>query len=108
MRRWPTGWRMWAAAAGRRRSGWGPLSREEVAEETTGLVGGPPPERLVDDLYARGEGNPFFTEQLVAAAEAEAADGVLRLRASMSGGRNGDLWPCIRGGGQAYGRSIRG
>ena len=48
----------------------GPLSRGEAAEQITGLVGGPAPARLVDDLYARAEGNPFFTEQLVAAAQA--------------------------------------
>src|SRR5262249_13891432 len=53
----------------------GPLSREEVAEQITGLVGDAPPPRLVDDLYARAEGNPFFTEQLVAAALAGPAGG---------------------------------
>jgi predicted ATPase len=44
----------------------GPLSREEAAEQITGLVGGPGPPGFADDLYARAEGNPFFTEQLVA------------------------------------------
>ena len=54
----------------------GPLSRAQVAEQIAGL-GGPPPGRLVDDLYARAEGNPFFTEQLAAAALAEpAGDGL--------------------------------
>jgi hypothetical protein len=56
----------------------GPLSREEVAEQIAGLVGAPPPRRLVDDLCARGEGNPFFTEQLVAAGLAGSAGGGLR------------------------------
>jgi DNA-binding CsgD family transcriptional regulator len=56
----------------------GPLSREEVAEQIAGLVGAPPPRRLVDDLFARGEGNPFFTEQLVAAGLAGSAGGGLR------------------------------
>jgi tetratricopeptide (TPR) repeat protein len=46
----------------------GPLSREEAAEQIASVVGGPAPAQLVDDLYARAEGNPFFTEQLVAAA----------------------------------------
>jgi DNA-binding CsgD family transcriptional regulator/tetratricopeptide (TPR) repeat protein len=55
----------------------GPLSRAEVAEQIAGLVGGPPPGRLVDDLYARAEGNPFFTEQLAAAALAGPAGGGL-------------------------------
>src|SRR5262249_56077521 len=54
------------------------LSREEVADEVAALVGGPRPARLVDEVYRRAEGNPFFTEQLVAAAQEEAAGGVLR------------------------------
>jgi DNA-binding CsgD family transcriptional regulator len=44
----------------------GPLSRGEVAEQVAALAGGPVPSRVVDELYARAEGNPFFTEQLVA------------------------------------------
>ena len=63
----------------------GPLSREEVAEQITGLVGGAPPPRLVDDLYARAEGNPFFTEQLVAAALAGPAGSGLRGPAGLPG-----------------------
>ena len=76
-RRWPVGWRMCAAAAEVEEIGLGPLSRAEVAEQIAGLVGGPPPGRLVDDLYARAEGNPFFTEQLAAAALAGPAGGGL-------------------------------
>jgi hypothetical protein len=60
-----------------------PLSREEVADEIAALVGGPPPARLVDEVYARAEGNPFFTEQLVAAAQEEAAGGVPRAPAGL-------------------------
>ena len=45
-----------------------PLSRAEVAGQVAVLAGGPVPPGMVDDLYARAEGNPFFTEQLVAAA----------------------------------------
>src|SRR5262249_61589366 len=56
----------------------GPLSREEAAKQVVGLVGGPPPPRFADDLYARTEGNPFFTEQLVAAAQAGSVGGELR------------------------------
>jgi DNA-binding CsgD family transcriptional regulator/tetratricopeptide (TPR) repeat protein len=47
-----------------------PLSAEETAEQVAALVGGPPPAGLARDLFARGEGNPFFTEQLIAAAPA--------------------------------------
>jgi hypothetical protein len=46
----------------------GPLTQAEVAEQITALVGGPPPVGLVDEVYARAEGHPFFAEQLVAAA----------------------------------------
>ena len=46
----------------------GPLSRAEVAGQARALAGGPVSPRVVDELYARAEGNPFFTEQLVAAA----------------------------------------
>jgi DNA-binding CsgD family transcriptional regulator/tetratricopeptide (TPR) repeat protein len=47
----------------------GPLSRSEVAEQIAGLMGtGPLPGGLVAEVYARAEGHPFFTEQLVAAA----------------------------------------
>jgi DNA-binding CsgD family transcriptional regulator len=63
----------------------GPLSRGEVAEQIASLVGGPPPPRLVDDLYARAEGNPFFTEQLAAAALADPAGGGLRVPAGLPG-----------------------
>jgi tetratricopeptide (TPR) repeat protein len=46
----------------------GPLSRAEVAGQVSDLAGGPVTPRVIDQLYARAEGNPFFTEQLVAAA----------------------------------------
>jgi DNA-binding CsgD family transcriptional regulator len=46
----------------------GPLSQSEAAEQITALVRVPPPSGLVEDVYARAEGHPFFTEQLVAAA----------------------------------------
>jgi DNA-binding CsgD family transcriptional regulator len=55
----------------------GPLSRAELAGQVAGLAGGPVQPRVVDELYARGEGNPFFTEQLVAATLADAAEGGL-------------------------------
>ena len=35
--------------------------------EGTALVGEPAPPKLVEQVLARGEGNPFFTEELVAA-----------------------------------------
>jgi DNA-binding CsgD family transcriptional regulator/tetratricopeptide (TPR) repeat protein len=45
----------------------GPLSRPEVAGLVAALAGGPVPQGVAEELYARAEGNPFFTEQLVAA-----------------------------------------
>jgi len=49
----------------------GPLSRDETAEQIAELAGSPAQAPVVDKLYARTEGNPFFTEQLVAAASPE-------------------------------------
>jgi DNA-binding CsgD family transcriptional regulator len=63
----------------------GPLSRGQAAEQIAGLVSGPPPAGFADDLYARAEGNPFFTEQLVAAALAGPAGGGLRAPAGLPG-----------------------
>ena len=45
----------------------GGLAREEVAAKIEALTGGPAPFDLVDDVVARGQGNPFFTTELVAA-----------------------------------------
>ena len=56
----------------------GPLTQGEVAELIAALVGGEPPARFADDLFARAEGNPFFTEQLVATALAGSVGEVLR------------------------------
>jgi DNA-binding CsgD family transcriptional regulator/tetratricopeptide (TPR) repeat protein len=46
----------------------GPLSHEEVTDQASALVGARPPAGLVEEVYARAEGHPFFTEQLVTAA----------------------------------------
>jgi DNA-binding CsgD family transcriptional regulator len=55
-------------AAGAEEIRLGPLSRVEVAGQVVALAGGPVAPGVVDELFARAEGNPFFTEQLVAAA----------------------------------------
>lgn len=44
-----------------------PLDRDGVAALAAGVLGTPPPAELVDTLLARAEGNPFFTEELLAA-----------------------------------------
>ena len=48
---------------------------------STGILGRRPEARLVDELFARAEGNPFFTEELAAAAAGERAAGQPRRRA---------------------------
>jgi len=63
----------------------GPLSRVEVAGLIAGLAGGPVGPGVVEELYARAEGNPFFTEQLVAAALGGAPGGALGVPAGLPG-----------------------
>ena len=63
----------------------GPLSRAEVAGQAAALAGGPVSPQVIEYLYARAEGNAFFTEQLVAAALAgqAGAGGGLRVPAGL-------------------------
>ena len=57
-----------------------PLSEDEAAQLVAGLLGAPAAARVAAGLYARAEGNPFFTEQLAAAMLAGAAEGELPAR----------------------------
>ena len=41
------------------------FTRVELAEQLSGIVGAPAPD-LVEEVFARSEGNPFFAEELVA------------------------------------------
>ncbi|HEY5875908.1 MAG TPA: LuxR C-terminal-related transcriptional regulator [Ilumatobacteraceae bacterium] len=43
------------------------LDRDDVASRIAALIGEPAPVALVDQVLARGRGNPFFTRELVAA-----------------------------------------
>jgi DNA-binding CsgD family transcriptional regulator/tetratricopeptide (TPR) repeat protein len=43
------------------------FTRAELAELVAGLLGADQPTRLLDDIYARSEGNPFFAEELLLA-----------------------------------------
>jgi DNA-binding CsgD family transcriptional regulator/tetratricopeptide (TPR) repeat protein len=43
------------------------LDRDEIAQRVASLLGGVAPSALVDQVVARGRGNPFFTGELVAA-----------------------------------------
>src|SRR4051794_37635601 len=44
-----------------------PLTRAELAEQLTDILGAPPDGDLLDRLFARSEGNPLFAEELLAA-----------------------------------------
>jgi DNA-binding CsgD family transcriptional regulator len=46
------------------------FDRTELIAQLTGILGEPPGADLVDDVLERGQGNPFFTEELVAASVA--------------------------------------
>jgi tetratricopeptide (TPR) repeat protein len=46
------------------------FDRAELVAQLTGILGEPPDADLVDDVFERGQGNPFFTEELVAASAA--------------------------------------
>ena len=73
-------WLAWARAdAGVEEIRLGPLSRAEIAGQAATLAGVAVSPQVIDYLYARAEGNPFFTEQLVAAALAGQAEGGLRI-----------------------------
>ena len=52
------------------------FTREELAQQLSGILGHPPAPQLVEELLSRGEGNPFFTEELVAAG-GDSAEGRL-------------------------------
>jgi predicted ATPase len=52
------------------------LTRAELAEQLAGLLGADLPARLVDDVYARCEGNPFFAEELVLAGDGTGPGGL--------------------------------
>src|SRR3954451_11140547 len=43
------------------------FTREELRTQLAGILGHRPDARLVEDLFARAEGNAFYTEELVAA-----------------------------------------
>ncbi len=43
-----------------------PLSREQQAHQISDILGVPPHRQLLDEVYARAEGNPFFAEEVLA------------------------------------------
>ena len=46
------------------------LDRAGTAAQLVGILGAAPPAELVEAVFARSEGNPFFTEELLAAVRA--------------------------------------
>jgi hypothetical protein len=72
-----------------------------VERQAAALAGGPVPPGVVDELFTRAEGNPFFTEQLMAAALAEGTAG------GWVGGAGGAAGPAGRAAGGAGG-PVRG
>ena len=46
------------------------LDRAETVAQLVGILGAVPATDLVDELFGRSEGNPFFTEELLAAIQA--------------------------------------
>lgn len=45
------------------------LNRREAGELAAAILGGEPPDDLVESVYARAEGNPLFTETLLCCAD---------------------------------------
>jgi DNA-binding CsgD family transcriptional regulator len=45
------------------------LTRAQIREQLAGILGAAPPDALLETVFARSEGNPFFAEELVAAAQ---------------------------------------
>jgi DNA-binding CsgD family transcriptional regulator/tetratricopeptide (TPR) repeat protein len=65
----PPGLARYVAELARRadqRIGLNPLTRDEQARQISDIIGIPPRRELLDDVYARAEGNPFFAEELLA------------------------------------------
>ena len=54
--------------SGDRRVSLRPLSREQQAHQISDILGVPPHRQLLDDVYGRAEGNPFFAEEVLALA----------------------------------------
>jgi DNA-binding CsgD family transcriptional regulator/tetratricopeptide (TPR) repeat protein len=52
-----------------------PLDRSEVAEQIAAIEGRPPEPEVVDRIWRRSEGNPFFAEELLAAANGNGSSG---------------------------------
>jgi DNA-binding NarL/FixJ family response regulator len=56
----------------------GPLSREDQARQMGDILGLPPTTPLVDEVYSRADGNPFFAEELLALGPAREVPSTVR------------------------------
>jgi DNA-binding NarL/FixJ family response regulator len=56
----------------------GPLSREDQARQMGDILGLPPTTSLVDEVYSRADGNPFFAEELLALGPAREVPSTVR------------------------------
>jgi DNA-binding CsgD family transcriptional regulator len=61
------------------------LSRAETAAQLVGILGTAPPPDLVDAVFARSQGNPFFTEELLAVVRAGSRELPVTLRDLLRG-----------------------
>src|SRR4029453_3432540 len=50
-----------------------PFDREELSEQVTGITGVPPSPELLEALIHRPDGLPFYVEELIAGAGADAS-----------------------------------
>jgi hypothetical protein len=50
-----------------------PLTRDELADQLTDILGAPPTADLLERLWTRSGGNPLFGEELLAAGSTDAA-----------------------------------
>ena len=61
------------------------LDRAQTAAQLTGILGAAPAAALVDSVFARSEGNPFFTEELLTAVQAGSRELPLTVRDLLRG-----------------------
>lgn len=76
-----------------------PLSRDDQAKQLLGILGARPPKALVDHVYRRAEGNPFFAEELVArgaVGDLDVPEGLRELLLSRLDTMPTDVWRVLR------------
>jgi predicted ATPase len=61
------------------------LDRSQTAAQLTGILGAAPADDLVEGVFARSEGNPFFTEELLAVVRSGAGELPATLRDLLRG-----------------------